>query len=445
MQPQRLVLFATSFSAVTGGSGNFIVEAKEFPLAGAYAYAHPKPGVVGAAKSALAHDGTRACRIHGRLSRAAAKVASMFVFAPWDIPSSMRRIRRFLEPVMRTMRHRGLPLMLLACVVLGRPAQAAEFCANTPATFQAALTAAQGNGQSSNVIKVVEGTYNLTSGLTYIIGTTSSLFLVGGYSAGCASYTGGMTQLNGQNAVRPLRIVASQTDVLVQGFDFAAGLSTNNRGGGLSISSNLGDILVERNSFYGNRADDFAGALFVSTGGVVTVSNNLFFGNSAADVGAAELFSNSPESYVTNNTVSANSADTASAVGGLILTGATHYNVSNNIVWNNNANGAIDFRSNTIHLRLNNDIGSSAGVTPDAASTGNLSVVPVYESCGFLCISFALVGDSPLVNAGRMNPPGGLTNFDVLGRPRVVGGIVDIGAVEYRPLFESGFEEAEVH
>lgn len=445
MQLQRLVLFATSFSAVAGGSANSIVKGKEFALASACAYTHPKPGVVAAAKPALTHVGTRARRIHCQLARAAAQVASMFVFAPWDIPYVKQRIRRFLEPVMRTLCHFRLPVMLLACVALGRPAQATEFCVNTPATFQAALTAAQGNGQSVNVIKVVEGTYNLTSGLTYIIGTTSSLFLGGGYSAGCASYTGGMTQLNGQNAVRPLRIVASQTDIIVQGFDFAAGLSTNNRGGGLSISSNLGDITVERNSFYGNRADDFAGALFVSTGGVVTVSNNLFFGNSAAAGGAVELFSNSPQSYVTNNTVSANSADTASEVGGLSLTGATHYNVSNNIVWNNNANGAVDFRSNTIHLRLNNDIGSSVGVAPDAASTGNLSVVPVYESCGFLCISFALVGDSPLVNAGRMNPPGGLTNFDVLGRPRVVGGIVDIGAVEFRPMFESGFEETVGH
>lgn len=440
MQLQRLFLFATSYRAVAGGSGNFIVGAKEFALASAYAYTHPKPGVAGAAKPAFAHAGTGVRRIHCHLARAAAKAASMFVFAGWDIPSSKQRIRGLLQPVVQTKWHPGLPVMLLACLVLGRPAQATEFCVNTPAAFQSALTAAQGNGQSVNVIKVVEGTYNLASGLTYIIGTTSSLFLVGGYSAACASLTGGLTQLNGQHTVRPLRIVASQTDIFVQGFDFAAGLSTNNRGGGLSISSNLGDITVERNSFYGNRADDFAGGLFASTGGVVTVSNNLFFGNSAAVNGAAELFSNSPESYVTNNTVSANSADTASEVGGLSLTGATHYNVSNNIVWNNNANGAVDFRSNTIHLRLNNDIGSSAGVAPDAASTGNLSVVPVYESCGFLCISFALVGDSPLVNAGRMNPPGGLTSLDVLGRPRVVGGIVDIGAVETRPLFESGFE-----
>lgn len=52
--------------------------------------------------------------------------------------------------------------------------------------------------------------------------------------------------------------------------------------------------------------------------------------------------------------------------------------------------------------------------------------------------------DSPAIDAGNMNPPGGLGLYDVFGASRVQGAAVDIGAYERAPVpddvFRNGFE-----
>jgi hypothetical protein len=319
-------------------------------------------------------------------------------------------------------------------------ALSAEYCVNSPANFQTALDAAKVNGEASNTIKVKAGNYLLTTGLNYITSTTSSLNIIGGYAAGCPAMTGEATVLDGQHSVRPLYVVAPNTNVRIEGLDFAGGLSTNNRGGGLSVSSNLGTVRIERNRFYGNRADDFGGGLYANCGGTLHVLNNVFFGNTAAVDGAAELFSTSSESYVNSNTIIANSADTATGVGGVRMGGNTHYNVSNNIFWNNNANGAVDVFFATGHLVNNNDWGTVAGGPPDVASFGNVSLDPQFAACGIFCVSYSLARSSPLIDAGFNFPPGGLTSVDIFGRPRIDSGVVDIGAAEFTILFANGFE-----
>jgi len=119
---------------------------------------------------------------------------------------------------------------------------------------------------------------------------------------------------------------------------------------------------------------------------------------------------------------------------------SAHYTLSNNILWNNNANNAVDFHADTGHLLLNNDIGTSAGFTADFVSAGNLSVDPQFAPCGFLCFSYRLARSSPLVDAGTNTPPGGLAVSDIYSGPRIVGGAVDIGAVELDVLFADGFQ-----
>lgn len=342
-------------------------------------------------------------------------------------------------PPVHTVGKAALLLAVAAAALAAPAAHAMTYCAATAGQIQAALTDAAGNAQN-NTIRVVAGTYALSSGLSYSSSASNSVTILGGYSTGCTSFTGAATVLDGQNTVRPLHITAANADIRVEGFEFFAGLSTNNRGGGLSVNSSSGSVRIDLNTFIGNRADDYAGALFAGTGGTMLIRNNVFVGNSGAVDGAMELVCNGAEADITNNTVLGNSADTSLSPGGLRIGGAAHFNLSNNILWNNNSHGAVDFRADTGHLRLNNDIGTSDGFAADGASSANLSVDPQIAPCGFICFAVRLAPASPLVDAGVNAAPGALTAREIYGGARIIGGIVDIGAAELDVLFADGFE-----
>ncbi|MEO8673459.1 MAG: choice-of-anchor Q domain-containing protein [Tahibacter sp.] len=331
------------------------------------------------------------------------------------------------------------PLGLLFAIIAAafNPAQAASFCATSEGSFRTALNAAAVNGET-NFIRVVAGNYSLGAALGYSSNATNSLFISGGYAPACSGQTSEPSVLDGQDVRRPLFIYAPNANVTVTGFDFVNGLSTNNRGGGLFISGK--DVRVDLNRFIGNRADDYGGGLKVSSSGEMRVRNNAFLANTAAAIGAAELLCNGPFAAVTGNTVVANTSDTATYPGGVWIGGSAHFSVSNNILWNNTTNGAVDLNANTGHERIDNDIGTSNGTVEDASSAGNLSVNPQFAPCaGFLCFSFVLKRTSPLVDAGENAPQGAPALTDLLGGARIVGGRADIGAYELDVLFANGF------
>jgi hypothetical protein len=321
-------------------------------------------------------------------------------------------------------------------------AHATPFCAGSAAEIQAALNSAASNGQN-DFIQVVAGTYLLNSGLYFNSSQANNITVFGGFSAGCVEYTGAPTILDGQDTVRPLYITNSNGGIHVERLTFQNGLSTNNRGGGLNVTSDTGDIRIDLNRFIGNRADDFAGGLEASTagGGQLLVRNNLMLANSAAYSGAAELFQLSGEAIVTGNTVVFNNCDHASVAGGILISGGSHYTLSNNILWNNTQNGGLDLDARTAHSRFSNDIGSIGGdfAVPDTAQ-GELSVEPGFASCGFLCFSFELSRSSPLVDAGVDSPPGENTGLDLAQKSRIIGPHIDIGAYEDEAIFANGFE-----
>lgn len=319
---------------------------------------------------------------------------------------------------------------------------AAVFCVNSESAANAALTTAQANGQDDEV-HIVAGTYALTTGLYFNSSEAHSLTLVGGWNAGCSAFTGAATVLDGQGVVRPLFVSESgSASVNIQWLTFADGLSTNNRGGGLSVFTDAGEIRIDHNRFIFNRADDYGGALFAySNGGQLRVRGNLLFANSAAYEGGAELTSNNSVAYVIGNTIFGNSSDHIGSSGGLSVEGAAHFWVSDNIVWNNTANGAVDLLASTWIALINNDVGTTGGTQPDPVSQGNQSVAPDFASCaGLGCFSFELMRASPLVDAGYDSPPGGALASDLARKPRTIGPHVDIGAYEQDVLFHNGFE-----
>jgi hypothetical protein len=345
---------------------------------------------------------------------------------------------RFERPDCRRLRLR-VALGAAVAMTIGHPAAAALFCVDSPQTFQVALDTAAANGEDDQ-ISVVGGHYQLTSGAYFDSTEAHAIVIVGGWSANCDAYIDAPTILDGQSAVRALHVRSHSGDINIQGLTFQNGLSTNNRGGGLLVSNEIGGIRVEGNYFFNNRADDYAGAMFAqSTSGTLLIRNNLFAGNSAAAIGAVELCQSSGEGYFTSNTVVANTSDTPGAAGGVHTECNGHFTLSDNIIWGNNANDAADFGTTGGHSRYNNDIGVLGEGTFGDPVENEVSVDPQFCQ-SFGCDLFELTRNSPLVDAGLDDPPGGLAPVDLARHDRIVGPHVDIGAYENFRIFISGFE-----
>lgn len=335
-------------------------------------------------------------------------------------------------------------IFMLAAVAIcaaGAPATAFafRFCANNQAAIQFSLTASQDNSQDDE-IDIPTGTYSLTSNLVFNSTESNSLLVVGGWNSDCSQFTGGRSVLDGQSTVAPLTINSDNGDVLVQWMTFAAGDRH-----GLAVVTHNNLIQIDHNRFYLNQGGggDAAAGLQASTiAGVIRIRGNLLFLNtSTAYNGAMSVNSNGSAAYIVGNTFADNTAGSPVFAGGLAVSGAAHFWVSDNIIWANHTNGAADFTSNTVNTLINNDIGTTAGTAPDGASQGNQSVDPQFAACsGFLCFNFELTRASPLVDAGVDAPPGGALAVDLNRQPRIIGAHTDIGAYENDVIFVNGFD-----
>ena len=339
-----------------------------------------------------------------------------------------------------------LPFAALFCAA---PVHAALFCVNSVAGLNFALTASQDNGQNDQ-IDIVAGSYALNaSGLQFISSEANSITIFGGYNADCSQLTTAATSLNGENINQVLRVIQSSTataaSIHIERITFIAGKTGVDGGGGLFATAQNGEVRIESNRFLFNHADNYAGAIYINTGGLITLRNNLFYLNSALQMGVGELQTSNSVAYITGNTMINNSAATVTnGIGGLYVesNAGTNYWLSNNILWNNNGNGGgVDLYTNTGVILRNNDISTSVLVATNPLSQNNQSVDPDFAPCsGLLCSSFELKRGSPLVDAGIDNPPTGLGSSDLAGKSRTIGPHVDIGAFEEDVIFANGCE-----
>lgn len=330
-------------------------------------------------------------------------------------------------------------------VLLAGPAMAAIHCVDTPAALDAAIDAAETNGEN-DVILLVSGTYVASDAFHFVSGEPHSIAFIGGWSANCTNTTGELSTLDGEQQRQGLRVVNYNGDIAIEGLTFARGqVTTGTRGGGLYTTSESGDIRIDRNIFVGNRADTYDGAAYAATEtGTMRVRGNLTYGNSGAIIGAFELVQVTGTAYVVGNTFAYNTSDSEFSPGGLRVAGNAHFVVSNNIIWgnlpDNPSSRDSDFEGSDSHDRYANDIGVVSITSGTGEVVGELNVDPQFAECGFLCFGFELERGSPLVDAGIDEPVGGMTATDLARKPRTIGPHVDIGAYENDLLFADGFD-----
>ncbi len=175
-----------------------------------------------------------------------------------------------------------------------------------------------------------------------------------------------------------------------------------------------------------NAASTTSGAMFMSWNGYVHLWSNAIYANSG--VISAAYLRNEGNTCVNGNTIVGNQL--INYVG----TGAGHYWLANNTLWDNEGydvfdqNGSVDYAYNDIGL---------IGNLPPLSSSNELSVDPQFAGI----FGVGLAPNSPLVNAGLDNPPGGVGSCcDPNHGPRVIGQHVDIGAYESDVLFRNGYE-----
>ena len=214
-------------------------------------------------------------------------------------------------------------------------------------------------------------------------------------------------------------------------------------GGGGAIYADLAvaKVTVQANTFEHNTAlgtspytpavGGNGGAVYVSAA-AVTFSDNLVAGNTQTDgssTGGGVWVNASTNLVFLNNTITANiSAGGGGGVAFEVSNLVAVLNVFNNIIWGNSGGPGADVwiaGSGQETLFAYNDADGFFGIWD--LFENNLDVDPQFVDPANG--NYHLQGGSPCVSVGATNAPS-LPSTDLDGKPRVVGGMVDLGCYE---------------
>jgi hypothetical protein len=342
-------------------------------------------------------------------------------------------------------------LALCAC----NPTTAAVFCVDNATDLAAALQTVNSNGEDNSVyLKVGTYTSSILDGFFAFPDAGYSLTVEGGFSAfgfsagQCISQTRGTrdplrTVIDGvgTNAVIMLVPFNGNGDISVRYLTLQNGVPLEGTSPvflGSSDNGWAGTLTVEDVIIRGNQNATYDVISLRSDLGKVVVRNVvvsdngtdgpdvLFLKSNYAGAGAGIVFN--------NNTVVRNHASRTDVDGGAYIFGSADADIGNNVFWNNDRAGLILAGTGQYAL-TNNDVGTLVG-TP-ASNTNPFDVAPSFVGAG----DYRLSANSPLIDAGANNLPGGHGSYDAQGLARVVGGTVDVGANEWRDeIFADGFD-----
>ncbi|MBN1491444.1 MAG: hypothetical protein JXA69_16145 [Phycisphaerae bacterium] len=202
-------------------------------------------------------------------------------------------------------------------------------------------------------------------------------------------------------------------------------------GGG--IFSNA-DALIATNCVFRLNSASAGGGITISYGSA-TLDNCAFSGNSASGSDSyhsgGAIFNTSSYTTLTNCSVTGNSGEHGSA---MLTRGGYPAVVTNCIFWGNGtaSSGGIYAGDTGSHAVIN-----CSCVQGGYSGTGNISDDPFFVDAagpdhifGTDDDNLRLRADSPCLNTGTNSPPEGLPLTDLDDNPRIIDGVVDMGAYE---------------
>jgi hypothetical protein len=287
------------------------------------------------------------------------------------------------------------------------------------------LTASAVSGNSD------EGIWNQGSLMTITGSTISGNSLAGIYNASSTlTVTASTLSANDDGGIVNVSSTLTITSCTFHG-------NTGSNGGG--IFSGIGSTLtVTASTFSGNSVMAGGGGIF--NAGIATVTNSTFSGNVASAGGGilnVGLLS-AAEATLTNSTLSGNSA--ANVGGGIYNFGAQATIISRNtILAANTAAGSPDISgvlTSQGHNLIGDGTGGSGYDATDLVGTSSNPIDPLLgplQDNGGPTFTMTLLPGSPAINAGD---PTDAPMWDQRGPgyPRVVNGMIDIGAYEHQAV-----------
>jgi len=189
----------------------------------------------------------------------------------------------------------------------------------------------------------------------------------------------------------------------------ATGVSPASQGGGIWIV-NQSDALIVQNLIYGNNAGEGGGIYFLVPSGDrgPILVNNTIAGNNAPDGSAVYADGFDDQVVLFNNLMIGPSRGNAVDCGGTYDTVPPTF--TNNDAFSASGTGLL---------------GTCAS---QSASNGNISLTPSFMNAAKN--QYKLAAGSPAIDAGTNAAPN-LPAKDLAGKPRIVNGIIDMGAYEF--------------
>jgi len=217
--------------------------------------------------------------------------------------------------------------------------------------------------------------------------------------------------------------------------------TATNSGGGI-INTNNANPSLSNVIFTGNLSGNKGGGLTFENSSRSTLRNVIFSNNEALNYGGGMSIESTANTTLTNVTFEGNTTTSPNGSGGAIYkTNTGSLNITNVIMINNNITPAIYFTETPplISFSLIQGAGASGSGWNSSYGTdggGNILADPIFVSDENS--NYNLNELSPAIRAGNPNTnlslfPGGPDNpTDLLGNPRVMNGIIDMGALEFQ-------------
>ncbi len=188
----------------------------------------------------------------------------------------------------------------------------------------------------------------------------------------------------------------------------------------------------------GNNATTFAGGgIYCSNSSSPTITNCTISENNAADYGGGIFCLASASPTITNCTISGNSANYG---GGIYCEYSSYPTITNNIIISNTGYGIYEydltsdpptnyncFYNNTPYNYCNEGTTNVDDVNTIAGNSNNIFANPQFIGVN----DFHFGSSSLCINTGSNTAPA-ISVTDKDGKPRIVNGIVDMGAYEYQ-------------